>query len=366
MAAGNTPVTADYLAPPQITVAAGYHARVIVPPGTFYDPLFPVAGVGDEIWLNDDGGEDDEGGGGIYSIAADGTVKALVPVGKIPPPTGIDRAPASFAPYAGQIFALAQPKKGWPGATENHVILRLDPKTWEPVRFAELPAAGGSNELPTPGTRNRGGVAGAGVDMLFGPDGSAFAGRLFAVTLLNNGIYEITPDGAARPFVIMATPRPRQPICLAFAKIAGEERMLVSTANGNFSPRRQVPGFATVTQIKPDGTVLPEFLVENLFSPSGLAYAPAGFGPYAGDLFVADIQGVIQIPAPRDQATPRNGKIFRIDRAGQAHPFAEGFATPMGLRFIGTRMIVCDINGDYIGGGIDAPDGFVTEITVSQ
>jgi hypothetical protein len=38
----------------------------------------------------------------------------------------------------------------------------------------------------------------------------------------------------------------------------------------------------------------------------------------------------------------------------------------MGLRFIGMRMIVCDINGDYIGGGIDTPDGFVTEITASQ
>lgn len=355
MASGKTPPTADYLAQPRITVESGYQARLLVPPGTFYDPLFPIAGEGDDIWLNDDGGEEGEGGGGIYSVAPDGKVATLVAVGKIPPPTAIDRAPASFAPYAGQIFALAQPKKGWAGATENHVILRIDPKTWTPERFAELPTAGSRNK----------GVSGAGVDMLFGPDGSAFAGRLFAVTLLNNGIYEVAPDGIARPFVIMDSARPRQPVCITFAKIGGEDRMIVSTANGNFSPRRQVPGFATVTQVTPDGKVLPDFLVEDLLAPSGLAFAPAGFGPYAGDLFIADLGGMMLTPAPRDQAPPRNGRVLRVGRDGKATPFAHGFASPMGLRFISRRMVVCDINGDYIGGGIELPDGFVVEITAT-
>ena len=142
------PATPAYLETPRITVEAGYHARLLVPPGTFYDPLFPIAGVGDDIWLNDDGGEEEagEGGGGIYCVDRDGKVTPLVPVGKIPPPTAIDRAPASFAPHSGQIFALAQRKKGWAGATQNHIILRLDPRTWEPVRFAELPSAGTRNE----------------------------------------------------------------------------------------------------------------------------------------------------------------------------------------------------------------------------
>ena len=139
--------------------------------------------------------------------------------------------------------------------------------------------------------------------------------------------------------------------------------MIVSTANGNFSPRRQVPGFATVTQITADGRVLPQYLVENLDTPSGLAFAPAGFGSYGGSLFVADIGGIMLIPAPRDKAPPRNGRILRVDSDGKAVPFASGFASPLGLRFIGQRMIVCDINGDYIGGGIELPDGFVVEIT---
>src|SRR5438132_6709135 len=192
MATQKDPATTEYLRQPQITVEQGFNARLLVPPGTLYDPLFPIAGEGDDIWLNDDGGEDNDGGGGIYSISSAGNVRPLVAVGKIPPPTAIDRAPRSFAPYSGHIFALAQPQKGWPGATSNHITLRLDPNTWEAVKFAELPSAG---------SRNRG-VAGAGIDMMFGPEGGPFAGRLFAVTSLNNAIYEILPDGQARAFVV--------------------------------------------------------------------------------------------------------------------------------------------------------------------
>jgi len=352
MATQRDPATTDYLAQPQITVEAGFNARLLVAPGTLYDPLFPIAGEGEDIWLNDDGGEEGEGGGGIYSISRDGSVRALVAVGRIPPPTAIDRAPQSFAPYSGQIFALTQPEKGWPGATANHIILRLDPKRWEPVKFAELPAAGSRNK----------GVAGAGIDLMFGPDGGPFAGRLFAITSLNNAIYEIHSDGQARAFVVMDTAKPRQPVCLAFARANGEDRMIVSTANGNFSPRRQVPGFATVAQITADGRVLPQYLVENLDTPSGLAFAPPGFGSYGGSLFIADIGGIMPIPAPRDKAPPRNGRVLRVAGDGKTVVFASGFASPLGLRFIGQRMIVCDINGDYIGGGIELPDGFVVEI----
>jgi len=121
-----------------------------------------------------------------------------------------------------------------------------------------------------------------------------------------------------------------------------------------------------VTQITPDGKMLPEFLVEGLQAPTGLAYAPAGFGPYAGDLFVADIGGATPMPVPKDKALPRNGRIHRVDKEGKLHPFAQGFAMPLGLRFIGNRLIACDVNGDYIGGGQELADGFVVEITARQ
>ncbi len=166
MAEHHDPIAASYLATPDITVASGYTARVLVPPGTLYDPLFPISGEGDDIWLNDDGGEEGEGGGGLYRVQPNGTVTPLV---------------------------------------------------------------------------------------------------------------------------------------------------------------------------------------------------PAGFGPYAGDLFVADIGGAM--PVPKDKALPRNGRIHRVDKEGKLHAFAQGFAMPLGLRFIGNRLIACDVNGDYIGGGQELADGFVVEIT---
>lgn len=341
-----------FLEPAQISVVPGYTARVLVQPGTLYDPLFPIAGEKQDIWLNDDGGEEGEGGGGLYRIQPDGTVDTLVPVGNIPPPTGIDRAPRSFSPYTNQIFALTQTKKGWAAAMENHIILRFDPQTWQAQRFAELPSAGSRNE----------GVSGAGIDLMFGPDGTAFAGRLFCVTSLNNAIHQITPDGRASPFAVMETVKPRQPMCLTFGAIRGEDRMLVTTANGNFSPSRHVEGYATVTQITPDGQILEEPLVEGLQTPTGIAYAPDGFGLYAGDLFIADVIGTTPMPVPKDKPLPRNGHIHRVDKHGKLHDFAQGFAVPMGLRFIHNKLILCDINGDYIGGGQELADGFVVEI----
>jgi hypothetical protein len=100
-----------------------------------------------------------------------------------------------------------------------------------------------------------------------------------------------------------------------------------------------------------------------LHAPTGIAYAPAGFGQYAGDLFVADIGAAMPMPVPKDRALPREGKIYRVDREGKLHEFAAGFVMPMGLRFIGKRLIVCDVNGDYIGGGQELADGFVVEFT---
>ena len=37
------------------------------------------------------------------------------------------------------------------------------------------------------------------------------------------------------------------------------------------------------------------------------------------------------------------------DKDGKIHNFTQGFAIPMGLRFIRNKLILCDINGDYIG-----------------
>jgi hypothetical protein len=54
------------------------------------------------------------------------------------------------------------------------------------------------------------------------------------------------------------------------------------------------------------------------------------------------------IRAPRDRAPPCNGRIRRVASDGKAVPFASGFESRLGLRFIGRRMILCDINRDCI------------------
>src|SRR3712207_7152434 len=60
---------------------------------------------------------------------------------------------------------------------------------------------------------------------------------------------------------------------------------------------------------------------------------------------------------------PPRSTLFPYTTLFRSHGFAQGFATPLGLRFIHGRLILCDINGDYIGGGQELPDGFVVEIS---
>src|SRR4051812_30249174 len=92
------------MALPPIQAAEGYRARVLVPPGTLWDPLAACPGDGDDIWIGDDGGELGEGQGNVYRVTIDGVVSHLVPPGQLTAPIGVDRAPAGFGAYGGQVF----------------------------------------------------------------------------------------------------------------------------------------------------------------------------------------------------------------------------------------------------------------------
>ena len=52
------------MAAPTIEAEAGFNAEMFIPPGEFYDPLWPHP-QGDAVWLNDDGGEEGEKGSRI-------------------------------------------------------------------------------------------------------------------------------------------------------------------------------------------------------------------------------------------------------------------------------------------------------------
>lgn len=352
---------------PALAAQAGFSVAVLVPPGTFYDPLFVVPRSSDRFWINDDGGEDEDRGGSLWEVNLAGETRVLAPVGGLLPLIGFGVAPAGFGQYGGQIFALTQPAVAVPGALANHLIQRIDPANdFSMTRFCELPSAGTvAKALRAAYPALPEGVSGMGVDATFGAEGTAFANQFFAITHSNDAIYRVNADGTCEAFVILrGGDQPGSPFAFAFVP-AGygrlEGHMLVSTANGNLFRAEPLAGVGTITAITGAGKIVEKPFAEGFTSPGGMAFAPAGFGAYGGQLFVADA-GVAQYPVPQTQQLQRDGKIYRVTKDGKKHLVARGFVNPFGLRFVGNSLIVSDINGDFIAGGRELPDGFVVVI----
>lgn len=335
------------LAPPKIETQAGFTAKVLVPPGQFYDPLFVLARDG-ALWLNDDGPEQGEKGGRLLSVDEAGKVSVVAGIGKLLPVTGFGIAPKSFGEFEGQIYTLAQAKVKMEGAVANHVIQRLDPKKdYEASIVCTLPNAGEVNK----------GVPAAGVEARFGPEGTPFAGKFFSVTAYNNGIYQTTPDGQCTPFVIFDDKRFGAALALEFAP-DGQTMFVTVTRGGLFTP----PEGSAIVRVSPDGKVDDKPVVEAKTPLGGLGFAPEGFGAYGGQLFVTELGG-FELPVPMTQPAKADGKVHRVTPEGKLELVATGFVNPMGLRFVGKKFVVTDINGDFIGGRRELPDGFLTEVT---
>ena len=324
------------MATPNIEVEDGFTARVLIPPGELYDPLFMRDHEG-EIWMNDDGGEEGDKGSKIVAVDAEGGISTVIALGRLLPVTSFDIAPSSFGSYEGQLFSLAQPEIAFPGATMNHIIQRVDPTTTaDAERFCTLPMADADG----------GGISGIGFEARFGPEGSPFSGKFFAATIMNGSVYQVTADGTCTSFVRFER---GSPTGIAFSEDG--QRMLVATSGA-------------IQQVRPDGTV-DEPLVRSdaLTLPTGMAYAPAGFGTYGGQLFVADMGNAdIQMT----QATAADGKVYRVDGSGEVQLVASGFHNPVGLHFVDGALWVTDINGDFIAGRRELPEGFVVELRVDR
>ena len=328
----------------KIKPAAGFTATVIVPPGQLYDPLVMHL-HGDTVWLNDDGKEEGDKGSRLLSINQQGKVSVLVDANKmLPISAGFDIAPEDFGTFGGQVFALSQPKIGDKGGLENYVIQRLDPRDNYAVSiFCTLPALEKKK------------VSGIGVDASFGPTGSPFAGKLYASTTLNETIYQVTPDGQCSPFVTFDAKRQGGPLYLRFAP-AGNSLLVTVVRGGIFAAAG-----SAVLRVMPNGKVVDKPLVEVPTLLGSLDFAPAGFGPYSGQLFVADV-GHYEIPVPLGQALRPDGKVHRVTPEGKLERVASGFINPWGLRFVGNTLWVSDINGDFIYGKRELPDGFIVAI----
>jgi hypothetical protein len=333
------------LAPPVVKPEAAFKAKLLVTPGELYDPLFMVP-RDDSVWMNDDGKATDGHGSRILSLSLNARISVLMDVDKLLPVTGFDVVPDDFGKYRGQIFSLAQPTTGMKGALANHVIQRIDPRSQSASVVCTLPTSGKAGK----------GVAGFGVDARFGPPGSPFSGRFFSVTALNDTIYQTTAEGSCKPFADFSAIG--SPAGVTFS--ANGTVMLVTVSPGEIvSSHKQPKGL--IVSVTPDGKIDPKPAARGLTSPFGLDVAPPGFGDFAGQIFVTDM-GDIQVPVPKSQALKRDGKVYRVTKEGELKLVASGLINPAGVRFIARHLWVTDINGDYIAGGRELPDGFLVQI----
>jgi DNA-binding beta-propeller fold protein YncE len=156
-------------------------------------------------------------------------------------------------------------------------------------------------------------------------------------------------DGECAPFVTIDVRRWRYPTGLAFSPDG--KTMLVGTTQ----PASEDPAGPPK---KGAGKIL---LVEAPTLFGSLDFAPAGFGPYVGQLFVVDV-GHYEIPVPLGQALRADGKAHRVTPEGKLELVASGFINPWGLRFGGNTLWVSDIKGDFIYGKRKLPDGFIVAI----
>jgi len=333
------------LAPPTIKVEAGFRAKMLIPPGELYDPLFMLP-HGDVVWMNDDGRATDGHGSRLLAITPEGKISVLRGPEKLLLVTSFDQAPQGFGSYGGQLFSLSQATTAMKGALSNHVVQRIDLATHTTAVFCTLPNAGAVGN----------GIPGFGADARFGPSSSGFANVFYSITILNNMIYQTLPDGSCKPFADLAK--------------WGAPDALTFTPDGSAMLVTVTPGAATesgkgangiIVRITPDDKVDPKPVATGLTSPLGIAVAPAGFGAHGGEIFVTDL-GDIQAPVPQTQALKRDGKIYRVTKDGEPKLVASGFVNPAGLHFIGNHLWVTDINGDFVAGMRELPDGFLTQI----
>jgi sugar lactone lactonase YvrE len=62
------------------------------------------------------------------------------------------------------------------------------------------------------------------------------------------------------------------------------------------------------------------------------------------------------------QPVTADGRVYRVTPDGQVHLVASGLFNPNGVRFVGNALWVTDVNGDFIVGKRELPDGFIVEI----
>lgn len=332
---------ARVLAVPALKVAPGLSAQVLVPTGgQLFDP-FDLHVVGnDRLWIADDAKS-----GAIYEVTVAGKVTRLADIGQHAP-IALDVAPASFGPYAGQIYtvAFAKPEKigGW---ELPNAITRIDPTSGKDSVVCFLP----DNQAHEPGA--------GGFFARFGPEHSPFGGKLWVTAASNHTLYTVTPDGVCKPFMTLDLAKVGSPRGISFT--ADGKTMLLGVAAPSPANRaKTTAGSGRILRVAADGTIAAESLVSGLHEPGAMAFAPAGFGKFAGELFISDA-GDWNNEVEATEPVGRDGLLYRVTATGQLEVVASGFANPVGVAFVGNALVISDINGDFHVGTQKFPDGFL-------
>ncbi|MFT4583285.1 MAG: hypothetical protein ACI915_003265 [Gammaproteobacteria bacterium] len=329
---------------PPIKVPADFQHSVLVAPGSpLYDP-FDIYVVDDNtLWV-----ADDAGGGTIYAVTMDGKVAVLAASGKHPP-ISLDVAPASFGKHAGHIYTVAFSVPDKVGGWElPNAVTRFNPTTLAEEVVCFLP-------------KNAAGAPGAGSFFArFGPEGSPFAGKLYITAASNHTIYTVTPDDECLPLATIDLQRWGSPRGISFTPDG--QTMLVGAAVQD--PKIAAitrPGQGSILRVAPNGSVAEKPFATGLHEPGAMAFAPRGFGEFAGDLFISDA-GSWDNDIAATSPIASDGKLYRVTQAGNLEPFASGLANPVAVTFVGKMLVVSDINGDFHVGQHKIPIGFIVTI----
>ena len=190
-----------------------------------------------------------------------------------------------------------------------------------------------------------------------GPADTAFADRLFSVTILNNTVYQTTADGTCAPFVTFD----RQVWGIAF--MPDGSRMLATLKGGG--PLMGGPGslasdanVGAIVSVRPDGVIDETPILATARRPTDVEVAPADFGAYAGQIFFTDWE--MDSPAPLDVPLQGDSTLYRIAPDGTAHLVASGFLRPAGIAFIDGSIWVSNINRDRV----DMPEGSIVKLDI--
>lgn len=335
---------ARVFAVPPIKTADEFTFTVLVPPRTQLHDPFDLHVVDDQtVWVADDAKS-----GAIFKVMLDGHVAVLADIKKHSP-ISLDLAPPSFGKFAGQIYtvAFAKPEKagGWelPDA-----ITRIDPATGRDTVICFLP----ENAAHEPGA--------GGFFARFGPENGPFAGKLWITAASNHTLYQVTPDGACKPFITIDLEKWGSPRGIGFTP-DGKTMLLGSAAPAPGNRAKTLPAGGRILRVSPDGTVAAQPFVGGLHEPGAMAYAPKRFGRFAGELFISDA-GDWNNEVEATESVPSDGRVYRVTPDGKLVLVASGFANPVGVAFVGDALIVSDINGDFHIGSQKFADGFMVMI----